>query len=172
MNQIMRGRIDGGFSEFEAEQVELLKQATDRPLPKDIKKLYRSVDASAVFGEMSMADFDNLQSLVVYGADDRYALAQKSRLDAVVGKTVTEKGFMSTTKDKEIALYWGDFTGSEKPIVLSLDVPSGVKGADLKKFDVEGEEQREVLLHPNARYKIRSIGAEEGTIVVNAEIIP
>lgn len=172
VNQMMRGRMEGTFTTEEKEKVRVLEQATDRELPTNIKHLYRSVDASAVFGDMTVGEYDNLQSLVLYNADDRYALAQKQRIENVKGKTITEKGFMSTTKDKETAIYWGDYTGSEKPIALSFNVPNGVKGADLKDFDIEGEEQYEVLLHPNTKYKVNRVGAEEGTIVVYADILP
>jgi hypothetical protein len=172
VNQIMRGRSSERFTDYEKEQVEILKEATNRPLPSGIKELYRSVDASAVFGDMSLSDFDNMQSLLMYDADDRYAQAQKKRVESIIDKTITEKGFMSTTKDKETALYWGDFTGSEKPIALSLKVRDGIKGADLKDFDVEGSEQQEVLLHPNTKYKVKRVGVEEGTIVVYADLIP
>ena len=137
VNQMMRGRMEGTFTTEEKEKVRVLEQATDRELPTNIKHLYRSVDASAVFGDMTVGEYDNLQSLVLYNADDRYALAQKQRIENVKGKTITEKGFMSTTKDKETAIYWGDYTGSEKPIALSFNVPNGVKGADLKESEAD-----------------------------------
>ena len=48
---------------------------------------------------------------------------------------------MSTTKNMDIALEWGDFTGSSKAIVLEFEVPQGIKGKDLAKFDIYGDKQ-------------------------------
>ena len=116
-------------------------------LPKD-QTLYRSVDASAVF------DKSTLQKI-------RWGEYADNDLQDVVGKTITDKGFLSTTKDKEIAFGWGDFTGSESPIVLELDTPKGTHGIDLRKFDIEGEEQKEILLDRGLSYEIKSVGTEK-----------
>ena len=172
INQFMRGRADGTLTEYEKEQVKILREATDRPLPNGITRLYRSVDASAVFGDMSATDFDRMEQALVYGADDKFALLGRRRAELAKGKTLTEKAFMSTTKDKDVAFDWGDFTGSEKPIVIKFSVPNGIKGADLSAFDVLGDEQQEVLLHPNTRYRITNIGSENGLIVVFADLLP
>jgi hypothetical protein len=77
---------------------------------------------------------------------------------------------MSTTKDKEIAFEWGDFTGSEKPIVLKLQAPATVHGRDLAEFDIEGDEQFEVLLMRGVKYTLQGIRKESGNIVIDAII--
>ena len=63
---------------------------------------------------------------------------------------MTDKGFVSTTKSEEVADEWGGFTGAEHPIVLKISTDENTKGYDLGEFDVEGDEQYEVLLgRPN-----------------------
>ena len=179
INQYLRGRYDAGtLTDTEHELLKLLTSATDKQLPDDIVKLYRSVDAEAVFGHIDQADWENLYEYIKYGADSfgkgAYADNIRRKTEALLGKTkgktITEKGFMSTTKEYDVAAEWGDFTGSEMPIVLELDVPKGIKGADLKKFDVEGNEQFEVLLARNTKYKINDISVKDGQIYIKAEL--
>lgn len=136
------------------------------------KVLYRSVDASAVFGDMTVAEWEEMTDYLLYGeaaVPKEKASAIRKRLD-VKGKEITEPGFMSTTKDRELAMDWEDFTGSEKPIVLELDVPEGIRGKDMAKFEIEGDEQFEVLLARGQRYEVTDVRVEEGTVVVKAEL--
>ena len=178
INQYMRGRWGSieDLNDNEKELLQLLTSATERTLSDDIEVLYRSVDASAIFGDN--VDFDNLYSFLRYGdsAYDKGAysqgLKQKAQtvLDKTKGKTITEKGFMSTTKEYDVAAEWGDFTGADMPVVLDLDVPKGIKGADLKNFDIEGNEQFEVLLARNTEYEIGEISAKDGNIYIKAKL--
>jgi hypothetical protein len=79
---------------------------------------------------------------------------------------------MSTTKDKEIAENWDGFTGSNKEVVLELDIPDGMTGKDLAAYDVEGDEQKEVLLPRNTDYFIKKITqGENGKILVQAQVL-
>lgn len=174
INQYHRGRLGADFGELSDQEralSDLLDEATDRVLPAEITTLYRSVDAEAVFGEIDPLRFEALRSHLVYGDNQRYTLSQ---IDGLVDKTkhrvITEKGFMSTSKDYDLVSEWGGFTGSEKPVVLELEVPKGVKGADLKQFDVEGDEQFEVLLARGTRYEIMDITGKDGNIYVRARI--
>ena len=183
VNQYYRGRVGGDFgelSDFERELSSLLDVATDRSLPTDIERLYRSVDASAIFGDIDAIDFDNLRQILEYGdgvfGKGAYAESIKRQTTDILtktkGKTITEKGFMSTSKDYGVVADWGSFTGAEKPLVIEfVDIPKGVKGADLKMFDVEGAEQHEVLLARNTKYKILDIFARDGQIHVKAKFI-
>lgn len=132
------------------------------------KTLWRSVDASAVFGDISNIDFEALEGSLIYGTKSKKA---DELLAAAKGKTITEKRFMSTTKDKDVAFEWGDYTGSEHPIVLEFEVPKGIKGKDLKAFEVDGDEQFEVLLQRGLKYDIKDITAEDGSIVVKAKLL-
>ena len=176
INQYHRGRIGDDFgelSDMEKELSSLLDEATDRILPDDIKTLYRSVDAEAIFGDITDMQYEFLQSHLVYNDNQKYTLSQISGIiDKTKGKTIVEKGFMSTSKDYELVSEWGGFTGSSKTIVLEFDdIPKGLKGADLKIFDVEGDEQYEVLLARNTKYKIVDIYGKDGHIHVKAKLI-
>ena len=169
INQYMRG-IGGIDSITEDEQrlFDLLKSATDRTLEAD--KLYRSVDASAIFEGLSESELDDLMGHILYGDSkyDKGAYSQslKKRMESIVnnaqGKTITEKGFMSTTIDKTVAENWGDFTDAQHPIVLEFDTKGKkLKGADLDFLDIADDPQRERLLAPNVKYKITDIGVAE-----------
>ncbi|MCR5436145.1 MAG: hypothetical protein K6E97_03665 [Treponema sp.] len=164
---------DGGKVSAEDKQIiaELDKETTSTPVTE--KKLYRAVDASSIFGNISDGDFDDLVAHIVYGNNDKL-IANKAGLlvNRAENKQITEKGFMSTTKDKEIADNWDGFTGSNKEVILELDIPDGMTGKDLAAYDVEGEEQKEVLLPRNFDYFIKKVTTNEnGKILVQAQVL-
>ena len=164
---------EGGSVSEEEKQIiaELDKETTSTPITE--KKLYRAVDASSIFGNISDGDFDDLVAHVVYGNNDKL-IANKAGLlvNRAENKQITEKGFMSTTKDKEIADNWDGFTGSNKEVILELDIPDGITGKDLAAYDVEGEEQKEVLLPRNLDYFIKKVTTNEnGKILIQAQIL-
>ena len=162
----------GPMRENDLKLIEDLDGATDRIL--EPQTVYRSVDASAVFGDMSTLDYENLRGRVLYNDNSKFAVATDKYIDDAVGKTITEKGFMSTTTDYEVARDFGGFTGSEKPIVLEIKTSSGTKGLSLAKEipDLEARmEQSEILLKRGQKYKITSISGRDGNIYVNAEMI-
>lgn len=169
INQYLRGNIDDpgfSFTEQDAEFLRDLDRATSNPIMKD-RTLYRSVDAQAIFGRMSDTEYENLVGGLVYG--DKYGLRKmEATIKATQGKTITEKGFMSTTKDAQTALEWGGFSGSNKPVVLELKVPKGTTGKDLSNHFMS---QGEVLLSRGQRYVIRGISARNGNVYVMAEIL-
>lgn len=169
INQYLRGNIDDPgfvFTEQDAEYLRDLDKATNVTL-QNIDTLYRSVDAAAIFGKLSAIDYENLQSGLVYG--DSKALQRVQRLiNQTSGKTITEKGFLSTTKDATIAHEWGSFSGSSMPVVVEYKVPKGTKGKDLSKHYMA---QDEVLLSRKQKYKVHSVSAKNGNIYVKAEIL-
>ena len=174
INQYYRGRVGSDFGElYDSEKIlaKRLDEATDRVLPDDIDKLYRSVDAKAIFGDMSAGEWYDFESVVIYG--DKYNQAKiQNLIDRTKGKTITEKGFMSTTKNLDVAENWRDFTGSSMPVTLEFDdIPKGLKGVDLKLFDVEGDEQFEVLLARNTKYKVTDVYAKNGQVHIKAQFI-
>jgi SPP1 gp7 family putative phage head morphogenesis protein len=177
INQILRGRA-GDLTDNDKEFVKLMDSALSDQLG-NAQTLFRSVDAEAVFGKISDSDYQNMNTYLLYGKDSfgkgNYADSIRKQVEGIVsrtdGNTITEKGYMSTTKDKELAFDWGGFTGSEKPVVLEIKAPPGTMGRDLKEFDIEGDEQQEVLLARGQKYKVTGIHGENGSIVVTAEII-
>ena len=176
INQYLRNPSDfGKLSDDEKEKLELITAATKRQVVQD-KVLYRAVDAQAVFGKMSDIDFENLRSAIVYGDTSKSAKAMINRAQSTVGNTVTEKGFMSTTRDPEVAYNWNGYTGSTKDIALELRLPEGIHGFDVEHmFEVDEEQQREVLLERGLSYKITDFEkrkTEDGTvIVVKADLV-
>ena len=169
INQYLRGRMpdDVVLQPDEEKFLEDLKSATSKPIGKDMT-LYRSVDARAVFGDITPLEFSNLVNYVVYGDTQRLIARDAIRLlERAEDSEITEKGFMSTTTDKDTATGWGDFTGSDKPVVVELKVPKGTKGVDLGEAMPELDKlmgQSEVLLHPGVTYRITGFRVDDGLI--------
>ena len=167
INNYLRGRGDfGELSESEREYLKDLDRATNGTLADGT--LYRIVDASAVFGDMTATEYENLVSRLVYGDNSRLVQASTDKFLNQSGKTVTEKGFMSTTKDAAVAEEWGGFSGSDKPVVLEIKT-KGTKGVDLSRYDKNvsaDQAQREVLLGRGQSYKIDNITARNGNVYV------
>lgn len=163
--------------ELDAEEKQLIKDldlATSGSVKQD--DLYRSVDAKAIFGNMGWQDYDNLVQYLGYGANifdkGSYSQAQlqkaKNLINRTQGKTVTEKGYMSTTKDESIASDWGGFSGSEMPVVMHLKNTKGAKGVDVSIYDKNtSSPQKEVLLGRNQSFKVDNIGFKNGNIYVD-----
>lgn len=176
INQALRGRVGADFGDLTEEErasIDAIRKATNHPLDESIKTLYRSVDASAIFGNISEMQYESLcDYFLSSGADRKYYEKQIGGiLERSRGKEIEEKGFMSTTHDKSIALEWGSFTGSDHPVTLELKVAPGTKGIDLKKLDVEDMQQKEVLLHTGIKYRITEITHVDGMPYIKAEII-
>ena len=173
VNQYLRGRGDfGELSADERKYIAELDKATNGKIKAGT--VYRSVDAEAVFGNMSQMEYENLRDALIYkdkSAPAQSALAKAQRAN---GQTITEKGFMSTTTDRELAMEWDDFTGSDKPVVLEIKTAKNTKGVDLSIYDKnvdEFEAQSEILLARNQKYVIDSIEAVDGNIYVKAHFI-
>lgn len=174
INQYHRGRVGSDFGELSDDEKKfsaLLDEATRRDVPGNVNSLYRSVDAKAIFGDIDEGDWYDIEGAIMY--NDEYSKKKvQGLIDRTKGKTITEKGFMSTTKSLDVAEEWGDFTGSSMPVTLEFDdIPKGLKGADLKHFDIDGDEQFEVLLARNTKYKITDIYAKNGQVHVKAKFI-
>lgn len=159
---------------YDKEAIKNLDSATNRLIGK--KTLYRSVDAQAIFGNMSDSEFDDLQSFLMNGESVMTNEARqnaKNKIDNALGKTITNKGYMSTTSKYEVARDWGGFSGSNKPIVLEIKTSSKTKGADVSYTDknVSKEDaQHENLLKRNQKYKVKNISVKDGNIYVKVDM--
>lgn len=163
---------NGAISEKDKEAIsEIDKETTSTVIPE--KKLYRAVDANVIFGDISDLDFQNIVDHVVYGNNEKLIANNAGVLiNRAENKQITEKGFMSTTKDKEIADNWDGFTGSDKEVILELDIPEGMTGKDLAAYDVKEDPQKEVLLPRNVDYFIKKVTTNEnGKILVQAQVL-
>lgn len=176
INNYLRGRYFEGMppiQEEDKEYIKKLEKATDRT--HNNKVLYRSVDASAVFGEISDFDFDHLREALVYNEGNKHHIAAKEKyLKNIDGKIITDKGFLSTTKSYDIAYDFNDFTGATHPIIVEFTNADKVKGFDLGKYMPELDkrmEQEEVILKNNTSYKIKSVKGKNGYIHVEAEFV-
>ena len=171
INQVLRGRSTVDMTDYDRTLIRDLDSALSKPIGQD-QTLWRSVDAEAVFGRMSYTDYENLQNAVVFGDKSTFAKQAETRfVGKVQGTIIPEKGYMSTTKDKAVAFDWNGFTGSEKPIVLRLNVPGKTHGLDLADFEIVEDAQSEVLLARGQRYRVKSVTGENGSIVINADIL-
>lgn len=152
--------------------LEKLDQATQSQIVKE-KTLYRSVDISSIIGDISDSEYDDLKSAYIYNNKSKPAQEVINKyLKNIEGKEIVDKGFISTTKSKDIALDFQDFTGSSKPCVIEFNVPKGIKGIDLKDFDIADMEQKEVLLARNQKFVIKEVSQEQGQFYFKADLIP
>lgn len=87
----------------------------------------------------------------------------------LIGKTFTEKGFMSTSKEFEQTLNFA--SKRDKGVVLELHTKKR-KAVDIEK--VKGinylKSEREVLFGRNTKYKINNIKQIDGKVVLVADI--
>ena len=172
INNYLRGKEGmGQLSQQERQYLADLDLAAGGTIGE--RTLYRSVDASSIFGNMSALEYDNLRARIIYGDTSRAVTASTDRFMTVEGKLITEKGFMSTTKDAMVAEDWGDFSGSEKPIVLNIKTAKTTKGVDLSGYDrnvAEEDAQKEVLLARNQQYEVGKVYKKNGNIYVDVKM--
>ena len=108
----------------------------------------------------------------MYGDESKRAQEVLEKyLKDIEGKEIVDKGFMSTTKSKDIALDFQDFTGSSKSCVIEFNVPDGIRGIDLKDFDIADMEQKEVLLARGQKFIIKEVRQEQGQFYFKADLL-
>lgn len=178
INQYLRGRGDfGELSAKEKQYLEELKRVTQSDVIGE-RTLWRSVDARAIFGEMSDITFTALEDYFLYGDTSKPTMQRIQRFLGIEGKEIIEKGFMSTTKDHDIAADWGDYTGADYPILMKIRTTAHTRGVDVERYtkihNPEAEEdnpQAEILLNCNQRFRIVSVSKDGGNICVEVELI-
>ena len=176
INNILRSEDD--LDSDEEEFVRLLDQATDAKVSQDT--LYRIVDANVIFPGVDDFEFDNLNAHILLGDDayDRGAYSQgiKARMEKIVqnaiGKTHTDKGFMSTTSDEETARHkHTDDTHGRNRVVLKISNTKGTKGRDISSiFDTDYSVEKEVLLARNHSYTVKRIYNKDYMIYVDVDL--
>nr|DAJ36625.1 MAG TPA: Papain fold toxin 1, glutamine deamidase [Caudoviricetes sp.] len=178
LNNYLRGRGDFGvLSKGEQSLLDELTTITQKEKVGE-RVLWRSVDARAIFGDMSDSEYEDLLGRLVYGDDRRAIIEMTQRFLDVSGTKQEEKGFMSTTKDKNIAMQWGAYTGSRTPVLLKIKTTAETRGIDVERYtlihnpEAEREQpQKEVLLRRGLQYKVVAIKELEGHICVEVELL-
>lgn len=171
INNFLRSRAGVTPNDMLEQDIKLVKDldgATNRPV--GATKLYRSVDASVIFKNIDSFDYEDLRGYLNYGAKGTYETKRFNDIMSTQVKEFKDLGFVSTTKEYDIAKDWGDFTGSDKPIVLELNLDDSVKGVDLDFLDVADDPQRETLLARNQIYKVKDITTKDGNIYVKVDV--
>ena len=162
----------GELSKNEKEFIKDLDSAVNKPV--NDKTLYRSVDARAIFG--NDIDFDALESAVVYGGKDKYETAALQKATSRIGRTITEKGYMSTTRSASIAEEFRDYTGARNPVVMRIETAKHTKGRNVSnasKGIIESEKyepQKETLLARNQSYVVKKLYSKNGQIYVDVKM--
>lgn len=178
LNNYLRGR--GDFGELDKWEQKMLDELTAVTKLDKVgeRTLWRSVDARAIFGDMTDGDFEDLAGRILYGDDSKFVMEKTQRFMDVVGKEITEKGFMSTTKSKDVAAEWGDYSGSRTPVLMKIRTTANTRGVDVEKYtlahnaEVEhSQAQKEILLRRGQRYKVVGIKELDGRICVEVELI-
>ena len=178
LNNYLRGRGDFGvLSKGEQSVLDELTTITQKEKVGE-RILWRSVDARAIFGDMSDSDYEDLLGRLVYGDDRRAIIEKTQRFLDISGTKQQEKGFMSTTKDKDIAMQWGGYTGSRTPVLMKIRTTAETKGIDIERYTLihnpqaEREQpQKEVLLRRGLQYKVVAIKELDGHICVEVELL-
>ena len=124
-----------------------------------------------MFGNISEQEYHALVSTHVYGAKDKYYQKYVESAMAKTGGVKTEKGFMSTTTSQSVAEGWGGYTGADHPIVMKFKAPRTTKGKNLKKFDIKGDEQHEVLLGKGQKFKVGKVYGKNGNLYVDVKLM-
>ena len=173
INQYLRNPKEfGNINQDERRYLKELDEATGGKITDS--KLYRSTDASAIFGDMTSVEYDNLVSRLVYNDDSRIVKTSTDRLlNNAMGKTITEKGFMSTTSSRQVAEEWGGFSGSDKPVVMEITTGRNTRGVNLSVYDKnvpKSEAQHERLLARGQSYTVNKVTSRNGNIVVQVEM--
>ena len=158
----------GALTPDEKKFVQNLDEALDRRVESSI--LYRSVDSSAIFG--NNVDYYNLMS-AMQGFNDRYSLAALQGARRSLGKTIKEKGYLSTTRSARIAEEWGGFSGSSQPVVMRITTSANTKGRNVSNATKNlarierNDPQKETLLARNQSYTVDKLYYKNGNIYVD-----
>lgn len=80
--------------------------------------LYRTVDASSIFDNITDTEYEYLVNNLVYNDNQRIVAESTKKTLASAKKKYTEKGFMSTKKDLAIVENNKYNFGSSKPVIV------------------------------------------------------
>jgi len=143
--------------------------------------VYRSVSSGASL-------FNPIIGLTNYGVNRRQShllhetmTSLDTRLASMVGKTIKDHGFTSTTADEKQAVKWMSRTdpklrGPDQRVMFRITAPKGSKGLWAEKINPNQKDyvvQKEWIVAPGTRYKITGVGKHaSGAHLVEMEIVP
>lgn len=176
INQYYRGLYDTELSEQEQKWLKDLESAVNSGTVKE-DTLYRALTADAVFGRLTDTEYEHISWVLRNGkVENKFEQSAIDKANKALGKTITEKGFMSTTRDYEIAKDMMYFTGSERPVILEIHGTRGMKGLDvgnatpyLQRIEKE-DPQKETLLARGVKYEPVKLRSDNGIIIVEVRI--
>lgn len=72
--------------------------------------------------------------------------------DKLIGKTLTEKGFMSTTTDQHEADVYG--SGPSGGMIYHMTLPKGSRAVDIHEIESDDDETNEIVVQRGAKLKV------------------
>lgn len=85
--------------------------------------------------------------------------------EVVKGKTLTDKGFLSTSSQK------GVMSGVGGGVICHISVPSGAHGIDLMKAGLGRQTEHEILFARNSKLHVTKITNEGGKTILHMEML-
>lgn len=143
----------GGEEEYGTDAVKRIAHDLESALSKaslpERMTVYRGTDLREVAG--------------LFGGNPNryYRFEEIEKLEGLIGKTVTNDRFVSTSYDEVLPQY------AQKGVVMHISLPEGAQAADISHISRHKEEEREVLINVGQKMRITSIQAnadEEGFV--------
>ena len=175
VNQALRGNVGSDFGELSDSEKEFIKDldaVTKNKLGAE-QILYRSIDASVLFNNLSTSEYQALIDNLAYNDNQAYTKRIAESGMKKLKSSYNEKGFMSTTTSREYAEDFRDFTGAENPVVMRIKTSKNTKGVNIgKKYPAleRRMQQKEVLLGRNQSGKIKRVYGKNGTLYVDIDM--
>jgi hypothetical protein len=138
--------------------------ADPEKLKTRIKDLDGAIANSEIKESMIVSRVVGATALVWYSRESRIETLKK-----LVGKTITEKGFLSTTKKATIGSSLGQLD-KEEDVFLKIHAPKGTKALDISTVSYYSKEQ-EVIFPRDSKLTILSVKpSTKYAAIVEAEI--
>lgn len=126
-----------------------------------------AIERSMVTLEEDVLVFRGVRSTSAFGkllpqAEEIATAERLEGLTKLVGQTIEEKGFLSTTVDEGVGVY------AVRPVKLHITVPAGTRGSWMRPHSFYAEED-ELLLESGLRYVITRVETSPNTWIAGVE---
>jgi hypothetical protein len=143
---------------------ENIRVANPEKMKTRIKDLDEAIANSEIKDAMIVTRVVGATAFVWYSRESRIESLKK-----LVGKTVTEKGFLSTTKKATIGSSLGPIN-KEEDVFIKIHAPKGTKALDISSVSYFSDEQ-EVIFPRDSQLKILSVKpSTRYAAIIEAEI--